>query len=73
MSWLVKTSEEKEKIGVKKKTVIDTLCERNINTFVEEHFSSESAKLFWYCCQSTMIKYQQPVFNPSSKLKLLNK
>ena len=35
-------SEEKEKKGVKKKIVIDTLYESNINTFVEEHFSSES-------------------------------
>ena len=37
-----KKSEEKEKKGVKKKNVIDTLCECNINTFAEEHFSSES-------------------------------
>ena len=35
-----KTSEEKEK-GVKKKNVIDTLCECNINTSVEGHLPSE--------------------------------
>ena len=43
MSWLVKTSEEIEKKGVKKIYMIDTLCEGNINTFVEKHFSSESS------------------------------
>ena len=42
MSWLIKASEEKEKIGVKKKNVIDTLCKCNISTFFEENFSSES-------------------------------
>ena len=36
-----KTSEEKEKKGVKKKNVIDTLCECNINTSVEGHLPSE--------------------------------
>ena len=34
-------SEEKGKKGVKKKNMIDTLCECNINTFFEEHFLSE--------------------------------
>ena len=32
----------KEKKGVKKKNVIDTPCESNINTVIEEHFSSEN-------------------------------
>ena len=33
---------EKEKKGVKKKNVIDAPCESNINTVIEEHFSSEN-------------------------------
>ena len=37
MSWLVKKSEEIEK-GAKKKNVIDTPCESNIITVVEQHF-----------------------------------
>ena len=41
LKWLLKTSEEKEKKGVKKKNVIDTPCKSSINTVVEEHFSSE--------------------------------
>ena len=50
---LVKTSEEKEKKGSKKKNVIDTPCKSNIDTVAEEHFSSKNTKTFWYCCQST--------------------
>ena len=34
-------SEEKGKKGVKKKNMIDTLCECNIKYFFEEHFLSE--------------------------------
>ena len=49
------TAEKKEGKGIKKK-VVDTLCESNINTVVEEHFSPENTKKFCYCCQSTMIK-----------------
>ena len=42
LSLLVKTSEEKENKGVKKRNVIDRPCECNISTFLEEHFSSEN-------------------------------
>ena len=42
--------------GVRKKNVIDTPCESNTNTVVEEYFSSENTKTFCCCCQSTMIK-----------------
>ena len=41
-SWLVETPEEKVKKGVKKKNMIDTPCESNINTVAEEHFSLEN-------------------------------
>ena len=33
---------KKKRKGVQKKTFIDTLCESNINTVAEEHFSSEN-------------------------------
>ena len=45
LSWFVKTSEEKEKKGIKKKNVINALCECNFNAFAEEHFSSKSTCL----------------------------
>ena len=40
--WLVKTSGEKEKKGVKKKNMNDTPCESNIDTGAEEHFLSKN-------------------------------
>ena len=55
-SLLVETPEERGKKRVNKKNVINKLCESNINTVVEEHFSSENTQTFWNCCQSTMIK-----------------
>ena len=54
-SLLVETPEERGKKRVNK-NVVTKLCESNINTVVEEHFSSENTQTFWYCCQSTMIK-----------------
>ena len=39
---ICKKSGEKEKKDVKKKNVVDTLCECNISAFVEKHFSSGS-------------------------------
>ena len=56
-----------------KKNVIDTPCESNINTVVREHFSSENTQTFWYCCQSTMINYRQPIFKSLNRVKLLKK
>ena len=68
-----KNSEKKEEKGIKKNNVVDTQCKSNINTAVEEHSSPENTYKTWYCCQSRMIKYFQPVFKPSNKLKLLKK
>ena len=39
--------------GDKKKNVIETPCESNTNTVVEENFSSENTYTFWYCCQNS--------------------
>ena len=69
-SWLLKPSEKKEKKDFKEKNVIDTPWEGNINNVVEEHFSLENTETFWYCCQSRMIKYQQPVLKPSKKIEV---
>ena len=67
------TAEKKEGKDINKKKVVDTLCESNINTVVEEHFSPENTKKFCYCCKSTMIKYYRPVFKPLNILTLLKK
>ena len=62
-----------EKNSVKKKNLIDTPYESSINTAAEEHFLSENTYAFWYCGQSTMVKYHQHVLKLSEKLKLLKK
>ena len=68
-----KTAEKKKEKGVKK-NVIDTPCKSNINTVIEEHFSPDNIETNGlHCCQSTIIKYIQPAFKPSNKLKLLKK
>ena len=46
------------------KNAVDTPCESNINTLVEEHFLPEKNETFCYCCHSSMIKYYQPVSQP---------
>ena len=53
---LLETPVKNENKGIKKKNVIDTPCENNIDTVAEEHFSLEYAYIFWHFCQFIMIK-----------------
>ena len=52
------TSNEEKVTSNEQRAKSSASCESNIITVYQEHFSSENTYAFWYCCQSTTIKYQ---------------